>query len=172
MTEAEQVHTSAYPPIRPTRDPDSAGKNCGLENAIRSRVGAHSFAARVFNAGVPSVFGEQSAQALSTLGEEAARVAEDSARGVPLVFDPFGDVISAVIREESLLYCAFAPDDVFEPEQFHDLSGSCNRFDILDLRVHLRRVEPISYSPRALTEAPDDAASIARTRAAPPPPVR
>ncbi|MER7179954.1 hypothetical protein ABT404_10815 [Streptomyces hyaluromycini] len=64
-----------------------------------------------------------------------------------LVLDPFGDVISDVMREEGLLYCAFDPDDILEPKQFHDLSGSYNRFDIFDPRVNRRRVEPISFPP-------------------------
>ncbi|MER7179953.1 hypothetical protein ABT404_10810 [Streptomyces hyaluromycini] len=49
MAEAEQVHISTYPPLWPTRDPGSAGKTCGPENAIRIRAGAHSFEAKVFN---------------------------------------------------------------------------------------------------------------------------
>ncbi|MFF4258694.1 carbon-nitrogen hydrolase family protein [Streptomyces sp. NPDC001663] len=167
MAEAEQVHISTYPPLWPTRDPGSAGKNYDLENAIRIRAGAHSFEAKVFNVVVSSVFGAQSARTLSTLGEEAARIAEESARGVSLVLDPFGDVISDVMREEGLLYCAFDPDGILEPKQFHDLSGSYNRFDIFDLRVNRRRVEPISFSPSASAEGPGSAASTARSHAGP-----
>ncbi|WP_206189593.1 hypothetical protein [Streptomyces griseoruber] len=89
MAEAEQVHISTYPPLWPTRDPGSAGKDYDL-----------------------GVFGEQSARTLGSLGEEAARVAEESTRGVSPVLDPFGDVISDVMREEGLLYCAFDPDDM------------------------------------------------------------
>ncbi|MFF4502702.1 hypothetical protein [Streptomyces sp. NPDC001401] len=88
---------------------------------------------------------------MRTLGEEAVRVAEQSTKGVSLVLDPFGDVISDVVHEEALLYCAFDPDGILEPKQFHDLSGSYNCFDIFDLQVNRRRVEPISFSPSALT---------------------
>lgn len=96
-------------------------------------------------------------------GAEATRVVEGSARGVSLVLDPFGDVISDVMHDEGLLYCAFDPDDVLEPKQFHDLSGSYNRFDVFDLRVNRRRVVPISFTPRASTEAHGHAAPTVHT---------
>jgi aliphatic nitrilase len=145
MAEAEQIHVSTYPPVWPTRDPGSGGKNYDLENAIRIRAGAHSFEAKVFNVVVSSVFGEQSAKTLSALGEDAARVIEGSAKGVSLVLDPFGDVISDVMRDEGLLYCTFDPDDIVEPKQFHDVSGGYNRFDIFELRVNRRRIDPITF---------------------------
>ncbi|MER5530376.1 hypothetical protein ABT075_38320 [Streptomyces sp. NPDC002677] len=53
------------------------------------------------------------------------------------------------MREEGLLNCVFDPDDILEPKQFHDLSGSYNRFDIFDLRGNRRRHEPISFPPGA-----------------------
>ncbi|MFK0280885.1 carbon-nitrogen hydrolase family protein [Streptomyces sp. NPDC090499] len=161
MAEAEQVHVSTYPPLWPTRDPASSGKNYDLENAIRIRAGAHSFEAKVFNVVVSSVFGAQSAQTLSALGEDAARVIEGSARGVSLVIDPFGDVISDVIRDEGLLYCDFDPDDILEPKQFHDLSGSYNRFDIFDLRVNRARREPVTFVNDVPFEARDSAPAAA-----------
>jgi hypothetical protein len=75
-----------------------------------------------------------------------------------MVIDPFGDVVSDVMRTEGLLYCTFDPNDVLEPKQFHDLSGSCNRFDIFDLRVDRRHVKPISfnYLAGALRGQPSD----------------
>ncbi|MEU1301589.1 carbon-nitrogen hydrolase family protein [Streptomyces shenzhenensis] len=146
MAEAEQVHISTYPPLWPTRDPRTGGKNYDLENAIRIRAGAHSFEAKVFNVVVSSVFGRHSGSVISSLGEDAGRIVEASAKGVSLLIDPFGDVIGDVQRDEGLLYNTFAPKDVLEPKQFHDLSGAYNRFDIFDLRVDRRRVVPITIA--------------------------
>jgi aliphatic nitrilase len=147
MAEAEQLHISTYPPLWPTRDPASGGRNYDLANAIKIRAGAHSFEAKVFNLVVSAVFAEDSAKALAGMGEEAERVAAGTARGISLVIDPFGEVVGDVQRAEGLLYRAIDTDDVLEPKQFHDVTGSYNRFDIFDLRVDRRRVQPVTFRP-------------------------
>jgi nitrilase len=147
MAEAEQLHISTYPPLWPTRDPASGGRNYDLENAIRIRAGAHSFEAKVFNLVVSAVFAEDSAKALRGMGERAERIVAETARGISLVIDPFGDVVGDVQRTEGILYRTIDTDDVLEPKQFHDVSGSYNRFDIFDLRVDRRRVQPITIRP-------------------------
>src|SRR5262249_14513413 len=45
MAEGEQVHVSTYPPVWPTRDPQSGG-NYGLASAHPIRAGPHSFGAQ------------------------------------------------------------------------------------------------------------------------------
>jgi nitrilase len=147
MAEAEQLHISTYPPLWPTRDPASGGRNYDLENAIRIRAGAHSFEAKVFNLVVSAVFAEDSAKALRSMGAEAERIVGGTARGVSLVIDPFGDVVGDIQRTEGILYRTIDVDDVLEPKQFHDISGSYNRFDIFDLHVDRRRVQPITIRP-------------------------
>lgn len=147
MAEAEQVHVSTYPPLWPTRDPASGGRNYDLENAIRIRAGAHAFEAKVFNLVVSAVYAEDSAKALRGLGEDAERIVAGTARGVSLVIDPFGDVVGDVQRAEGILCRTVDLDDVLEPKQFHDVTGSYNRFDIFDLRVDRRRLRPITITP-------------------------
>ena len=131
----------------PTRDPASGGRNYDLENAIRIRAGAHSFEAKVFNLVVSAVFAEDSAKALRSMGEHAERIVAETARGISLVIDPFGDVVGDIQRTEGILYRTIDTDDVLEPKQFHDISGSYNRFDIFDLHVDRRRVQPITIRP-------------------------
>ena len=147
MAEAEQLHISTYPPLWPTRDPASGGRNYDLENAIRIRAGAHSFEAKVFNLVVSAVFAEDSAKALRSMGEQAERIVAETARGISLVIDPFGDVVGDIQRTEGIFYRTIDTDDVLEPKQFHDISGSYNRFDIFDLHVDRRRVQPITFRP-------------------------
>jgi nitrilase len=146
MAEAEEIHISTYPPLWPTRDPASNGKNYDLENAIRIRAGAHSFEAKAFNLVVSSVFGPTSARALETLGPKAAKIIDGTPVGVSMVVDPYGDVIGDVIRDEGIHTCDIDPSAVLEPKQFHDVSGAYNRFDIFDLRVNRQRVKPIRFT--------------------------
>ncbi|MEH0575997.1 MULTISPECIES: carbon-nitrogen hydrolase family protein [Streptomyces] len=150
MAQAEQVHVSTYPPLWPTRDPAGGGKPYDLEAAIRVRAGAHSFEAKAFNVVVSSVLDDTTRSGLAKLGAEALRVLEETARGVSLVIDPFAEVISDVLRDdEGLLVQQIDLDACIEPKQFHDVAGYYNRFDIFDLRVNRRRVEPISFLPDA-----------------------
>jgi aliphatic nitrilase len=145
MAQAEQVHLSTYPAVWPTRDPAEGGKPYDLEAAIRVRAGAHSFEAKVFNVVVSSVLDDTTRAGLGSLGPEALRVLEQTARGVSLVIDPFAEVISEVLRDdEGLLVQEIDLDACIEPKQFHDAAGYYNRFDIFDLRVDRRRIRPIT----------------------------
>jgi nitrilase len=147
IAQGEQVHVSSYPPIWPTRDPSSGGKPYDLEAAIRIRAGAHSFEAKAFNVVVSAAIDATMIAGLSSLGVDALRILERTARGVSLVIDPFADVVSDVLRDdEGLLIQEIDLDACMEPKQFHDLSGYYNRFDIFDLRVDRKRVRPITFS--------------------------
>ncbi len=147
MAQAEQVHVSTYPPLWPTRDPSGGGKPYDLESAIRVRAGAHSFEAKVFTMAVSAVLDDTTRSVLAVLGDDAMRVLEGTARGVTLVIDPFGEVISDVLREdEGLLLQKIDLDQCIEPKQFHDAAGSYNRFDIFDLKVNRRRITPITFT--------------------------
>jgi nitrilase len=147
MAQAEQVHVSTYPPLWPTRDPQGGGKPYDLEAAIRVRAGAHSFEAKVFNLVVSAAFNDQVKDELASLGEDAARILDGSARGVTLVIDPFAEVISDVLRDdEGLLVQEIDLEQCVEPKQFHDASGNYNRFDIFDLKVDRRRIAPIAFT--------------------------
>lgn len=158
MAQAEQVHVSAWPPLWPTRDPADGGKPYDLEAATRIRAGAHSFEAKVFNVVVSSVLDETTRAGLATLGPEALRVLEATARGVSLVIDPFAEVISDVLRDdEELLVQEIDLDAGIEPKQFHDVSGYYNRFDIFDLRVDRHRVRPITFTD---SSEPDDTDTV------------
>lgn len=147
MAQAEQVHISSYPPLWPTRDPRGAGKAYDLSAAIRVRAGAHSFEAKVFNIVVSSVLDDSARNRLAVLGAEAMRVLEETPRGVSLVLDPYADVISdSLSADEGLLFQDIDLSACIEPKQFHDVSGYYNRFDIFDLRVDRRRIEPITFA--------------------------
>ena len=49
-----------------------------------------------------------------------------------------------------------------EPKQFHDVVGYYNRFDVFDLRVSNKRIEPISWVTESSQSHEHDSANIAR----------
>lgn len=157
MAQAEQVHISSYPPLWPTRDPRGSGKPYDLGAAIRVRAGAHSFEAKVFNIVVSSVLDATAKSRLAGLGSDAMRILEETPRGVSLVLDPYAEVISeSLSSEEGLLHQEINLADCIEPKQFHDVSGYYNRFDIFDLRVDRRRIEPITFTAAAGDQRVED----------------
>lgn len=157
MAQAEQVHISSYPPLWPTRDPRESGKPYDLGAAIRVRAGAHSFEAKVFNIVVSSVLDATAKSRLAGLGADAMRILEETPRGVSLVLDPYAEVISeSLSSEEGLLHQEIDLADCIEPKQFHDVSGYYNRFDIFDLRVDRRRIEPITFTAAAGDQRVED----------------
>ena len=55
----------------------------------------------------------------------------------------FGDTLQT---EEGLIYADFDLSQCIEPKQFHDVVGYYNRFDVFDLKVNRKRIEPITWT--------------------------
>jgi aliphatic nitrilase len=54
----------------------------------------------------------------------------------------FGDTLS---QTEGLIYAEFDLNQCIEPKQFHDVVGYYNRFDIFELHVNAKRIEPMIW---------------------------
>jgi len=145
MAQGEEIHSSTYPPVWPTRDPKSGG-NYDLAAAIRIRAGAHSFEAKAFNIVASGIFDAAMREELATLGREAVRVLEESPRAVSMVIGPTGEPISEVLSDhEGLLYATIDTRACVEPKQFHDVVGYYNRFDVFKLTVDRTRRRPVTW---------------------------
>ena len=55
----------------------------------------------------------------------------------------FGDTLQ---QSEGLIYAEFDLNQCVEPKQFHDVVGYYNRFDIFNLQVNSRRIEPLTWT--------------------------
>jgi nitrilase len=146
MAEGEQVHISSYPPVWPTRPPETAG-NYDLAQAIRIRAGAHSFEAKVFNLVASSCVDQTLRHAIeAALGREPLRILEQSPRGISVVVDPTGTPVGdSLCRDEGILYVEIDLARSVEPKQFHDVVGSYNRFDIFTLSVDRSARRPATF---------------------------
>jgi aliphatic nitrilase len=139
MAQGEQVHISTYPAVWPTRDPRRGG-NYDLAAAIRIRAGAHAFEAKAFNVVVSAFLDEGTRDELATIGPDAARILDDTPRGVSMIVGPTGEPVSEVLADhEGLLYAEIDLGTCVEPKQFHDVVGYYNRFDIFHLTVDRAR---------------------------------
>jgi nitrilase len=145
IAQGEQVHISSYPPVWPTRPSNQPGRY-DLASAIRIRAGAHSFEGKVFNV-VSSAFLDKASLDALNFSREARETLEQSPQAVTMVIGPSGEQVSdALCDEEGLLYHEIDVSQCVEPKQFHDVVGYYNRFDVFDLRVNRKRIEPIVFN--------------------------
>lgn len=151
MAQGEQVHVSSYPPTWPTHEPD-VNERYDLASAIRIRAGAHSFEAKVFNIVASSRLDDSALRYMAEVSPDAADILERSPRGISAIIGPSGlPVAETASDQDTLLVETVDLDDCIVPKQFHDVVGYYNRFDIFELRVNRRSLDPAVF---AGTEAP------------------
>jgi nitrilase len=145
IAQGEQVHISSYPPVWPTRPSNEPGRY-DLAAAIRIRAGAHSCEGNVFNVVSSAFLDKGTLDSLRGIDHEARATLEQSPQAVSMVLGPSGDIISDTLCEsEGLLYQDIDVALCVEPKQFHDVVGYYNRFDVFDLRVTRKRLNPIEF---------------------------
>ena len=157
LAQGELVHVASYIslPVAPA-DYDMA-------DAIRVRSAAHSFEGKVFSVVSCSTISEEMVEALSA-GQPGIRAQMERRNSAfSGVIGPDGRVIgSPLIDEEGIVYADIDIRKCIQPRQMHDITGHYNRFDIFDLKVNRRSLQPIRCVDNTVdpTEVPGDFASI------------
>lgn len=153
MAQGEQVHLSSYPPIWPTR-PVSDSDGYDLRRAIEIRAGGHAFEAKVFNVVAAGCVDVSMREALADFAPDALETFNGTSRGVSMILDPSGKLISDVLSDtEGITYADIDVSRCVEPKQFHDVVGYYNRFDVFKLTVDRSPREPANFiGGKATTE--------------------
>lgn len=145
MAQGEQVHISSFPPVWPANDPRDAGYY-DVSDAIRIRVGNHSFEGKLFNVVAAAYMDARMREALSKGDSDIARILDQSPRGVSLVVGPSGRPVSEILSDsEGIVYADIDLADCVQPKQLHDVTGYYNRFDIFKLTVDRSANRPIYF---------------------------
>jgi len=145
MTQSEQIHISSWPPIWPTKRPAS-GDNYDNLAANKIRASAHSFEAKAFGIVSASILDAYTRDFLINRDPSVAEILDKTPKAASFFVDPTGAATGEFAQdEERIIYAEFDLSKCVEPKQFHDVVGYYNRFDIFDLRVSGRRIEPISW---------------------------
>ena len=115
-----------------------------VKNAILIRAGAHSFEGKVFNI--------VASGSLDKATRDRLALRDASPRGISVVIGPNGTPVSEMMQdEEGILYAEIDLSRCVEPNQFHDIVGWYNRFDIFTLTVNRTAQRPISFKPNDAT---------------------
>lgn len=173
MAQGEQVHISSWPPLALSRPPDEAGAY-DLEQAIRIRVGAHSFEGKVFSVASAGYVDATMRERIETvLGSEALKIVDSAPRPISMVVGPNGmPMCEAPSTAEGILYADIDIAQCVEPKQLQDVVGYYNRFDIFNLTVDRSANRPITFSNASASnepaKLPGSAPAPEDTRGAPP----
>ncbi len=163
MAQGEQVHISNWPPIWPTKPPQSGGNYDNIA-ANRIRAGAHSFEAKAFGIVCAGYMDDRMRDFLVARDPNVAAIIDQSPRAASMFVDPTGAQIGKSLQnEEGILYANLDLNQCIEPKQYHDVVGYYNRFDVFDLRITRERQKPATWIERNPAEWPtliaDDAAN-------------
>lgn len=145
MTQGEQIHISCWPPVWPTRRPANGGNYDNLA-ANKIRASAHSFEAKSFGIVSAAHLDDVAIKFLVGRDPSIGELLKSTPKAASFFVDPTGAVVGDMLQDqEGIITCDFDLNRCVEPKQFHDVVGYYNRFDVFDLRVNRKRVEPITW---------------------------
>jgi len=140
LSQGELMHVASYIalPVAPA-DYDMA-------DAIKVRAAAHCFEGKVFTAVSCSTVSEEIIDAMGPLNPKARELLSRRNSAFSGILGPDGRVIGEpLIDEEGIVYGDIDLSRCIQPRQMHDITGHYNRFDIFDLRVDRRPLQPAQF---------------------------
>jgi len=142
MAQQEQIHIASFPPAWPTKR--KGGYKNKTANAVRGA--AHSFEAKSFTVVASAFLGEDAKKAAAAGDEAAVEVLDNATQASTQFFGPDGVQIGDELCEtEGIAYAVVDLNKCIEGKQLHDVVGGYNRFDVFDLKVDRRRLEPVHW---------------------------
>jgi aliphatic nitrilase len=140
LSQGELVHVASYIslPVAP-REYDMA-------EAIKVRSAAHSFEGKLFTVVSCSTISEEIAAALGKDFPKARELLSRKSSAFSGVIGPDGRVVGEpLIDDEGIVYADIDLSRCIQPRQMHDITGHYNRFDVFDLRVNRRPLQPARF---------------------------
>lgn len=156
IAQGEQIHTACFPSIWPFRNPLQNVRSYDLSAANRIRVSAHCFEGKVFSIVSSSFLDEDSIAVLADGDEEAEKMLRATPRANSIIIGPEGDVIAeGGVDKEAIIYGDLDLERAIELKQHHDLVGYYNRFDIFQVHLNRKRLQPIHEHSDGLPQGPE-----------------
>lgn len=139
LAQGELVHAASYISL-PVAPPDY-----DMADAIRLRAVAHSFEGKIFTIVSCSTISEEIIAAMEKSHPKVRGMMERKSSAFSGIIGPDGRTVGdALIDGEGIVYAEIDLARCIQPKQMHDIIGHYNRFDVFDLRVNARALDPIS----------------------------
>ncbi|EGU56165.1 nitrilase [Vibrio nigripulchritudo ATCC 27043] len=139
LAQGELIHVANYIalPVAPS--------DYNMAEAIQLRSAAHSFEGKVFTAVSCSTISQEIIDAFKETHPESEELLSRKSSAFSGFIGPDGRVIGeALIDEEGIVYAEIDLNKCIQPRQMHDITGHYNRFDVFQLSVNQRPIQPIS----------------------------
>ena len=140
LAQGELVHVASYISL-PVAPPDY-----DMAEAIKVRAMAHSFEGKVFTVVACSTISPETIAMMEAAFPGSAGLLARKSSAFSGVIGPDGRVVGApLVDTEGIVYADIDLARCIQPRQMHDITGHYNRFDIFDLRVNRRGLQPASF---------------------------
>jgi aliphatic nitrilase len=158
LSQGEMVHVASYISL-PVAPPDY-----DMADAIRLRAAAHSFEGKLFTVVSCSTISDEIIERMTELRPDAEALLRRKSSAFSGIIGPDGRVIGKpLIDDEGIVYADIDLNSCIQPRQMHDITGHYNRFDIFDLRIHARKLSPVTWlNDRGAEDAKTAAADLFR----------
>jgi aliphatic nitrilase len=148
LAQGELIHVSSYIAL-PVAPPDY-----DMAEAIRLRSMNQSFEGKNFTIVATSTISQEIIEAMAPLAPDARSRMGRRSSAFSGIVGPDGRVIGEpLIDEEGIVYAEIDLSRCVQPKLMHDIVGHYNRFDIFQLTVNRRQLDPVSF-PNASKSAP------------------
>jgi aliphatic nitrilase len=140
LSQGELVHVASYISL-PVAPPDY-----DMAEAIKVRAAAHCFEGKLFTIVSCSTVSEEIITAMEPLNPRARELLTRRNSAFSGFLGPDGRVIGQpLIDDEGITYADIDLGRCIQPRQMHDITGHYNRFDVFDLRVNRRPLQPARF---------------------------
>ncbi len=140
LAQGEQIHIANYPGFPFT-------SRYSMTEAIRIRAASHAFEGKVFVIVSSSVVTEEIVAATCTTDAQRKQMRERPA-SISVIYGPDGQqACDPLIDAEGIVYADIDLEREIELKQFHDIVGHYNRFDVFNLTLNRRQIQPLSSEP-------------------------
>lgn len=160
LSQGELVHVASYISL-PVAPPDY-----DMAEAIKVRAMAHSFEGKVFTLVSCSTVSEEIIAAMEPLNPRSRELLMRSNSAFSGILGPDGRVMGEpLIDGEGIVYADIDLSRCIQPRQMHDITGHYNRFDVFDLRVNRRPLQPARFEDGEIEEWDLNAADSVENKA-------
>ncbi|MFD2177615.1 carbon-nitrogen hydrolase family protein [Veronia pacifica] len=157
LAQGELIHVANYIslPVAPA--------DYNMAEAIQLRSAAHSFEGKVFTAVSCSTISQDIIDAFKESHPESEALLSRKSSAFSGFIGPDGRVIGKpLIDVEGIVYADIDLNKCIQPRQMHDITGHYNRFDVFQLQLNQRAIQPlnIQHAGESDSSQPDSESTI------------